>query len=71
VTSISTTANATYSTRVPITGYNLTTTTIETAWPPARTQSGQPSYCNSWHLVGAGETCDSIAASSATTRDKL
>lgn len=71
VTTTSTSANLTYSTRNPITGYNLTTTTIGTAWPPERTQSGQPSYCNSWHLVGAGETCSSIAASARITTDNL
>ena len=53
-------ANATYSTRWPIISYNLTITSVNTAWPPSRTQAGQPSYCISWHLVNSGDTCQSI-----------
>lgn len=66
-----TTANATYSTRFPITGYNLTTTTVASAWPPEKTQSGQPSYCSAWHLVSAGETCSSIAGAARISLNSL
>ncbi|TPX09630.1 uncharacterized protein E0L32_009231 [Thyridium curvatum] len=59
-TSSTTTQNATYSTRFPITSYNLTTPTVGIAWPPTRTKGGQPSYCRSWHLVNSGDTCQSI-----------
>lgn len=61
ITSSSTSSvNATYSTRWPITSYNLTTTSVNTAWPPSRTQAGQPSYCISWHLANSGDTCQTI-----------
>ncbi|KAF1357176.1 hypothetical protein EJ07DRAFT_129973, partial [Lizonia empirigonia] len=33
------------------------------AFPPKKTQAGQPSYCNNWHLVTAGETCQEIVGS--------
>jgi hypothetical protein len=56
----SVTQNATYSTRYPVTTNNLTTTAVDTAFPPSRTQSGQPSYCTTWHLVNQGDTCQSI-----------
>ncbi|KAK2760016.1 hypothetical protein FQN54_002752 [Arachnomyces sp. PD_36] len=52
--------NATYSIREPITSWNLTTSTIETVFPPEKTQAGQPSYCNNWHYVGVGDTCEDI-----------
>lgn len=58
--SITSSVNATYSTRWPITSYHLTTTSVNTAWPPSRTQAGQPSYCISWHLVNSGDTCQTI-----------
>lgn len=54
--------NSTYSIRSPTTPYELGSTTIDSAWPPTKTQPGQPSYCNKWHLVGAGDTCASIVA---------
>lgn len=57
---ITTTQNATYSTRLPITSYNLTTIPTDTAWPPSRTQAGQPGYCRTWHLVSPGDSCQSI-----------
>ncbi|OTB01250.1 carbohydrate-binding module family 50 protein [Hypoxylon sp. CI-4A] len=66
-----TAANATYSTRFPVTGYNLTSRSIDTAWPPSKTQAGQPSYCNSWHLVSGGETCESISRQARISLDQL
>lgn len=60
--SSSSTASTPYSVRNPITSYNLTSTTVGTAWPPQKTQAGQASNCNKWHLVGGGDTCDSIIA---------
>ncbi|KKK20317.1 hypothetical protein AOCH_002249, partial [Aspergillus ochraceoroseus] len=57
-------ANATtgYSVINPITSWNLTLTSTDTAWPPTKTQAGQPSTCNKWHLVRVGDTCDTIQA---------
>jgi hypothetical protein len=49
-----------YSSRVPITSYNLTAPYTATALPPQHTLAGQPSYCNAWHLVQAGQTCVQI-----------
>lgn len=40
-----------YSTRYPVTSFNLTDPYTATAWPPARTQTGQPSNCNNWYMV--------------------
>lgn len=54
--------NSTYSIRNPVTSYNLSVTAIGTVWPPTKTQAGQPTYCNRWHLVGAGDSCTSIQA---------
>ncbi|ROW16958.1 hypothetical protein VPNG_01098 [Cytospora leucostoma] len=51
-----------YSIRYPVTSYNLTSQYTATAYPPTRTLGGEPSYCNQWHKVASGETCDSIAA---------
>ncbi|KAL1895036.1 hypothetical protein Sste5346_005456 [Sporothrix stenoceras] len=65
----STKANTTttpYWTRLPVTSWNISTPTVGTTWPPTRTQAGQPSYCNEWHLVQAGDTCASIAAQYTT-----
>jgi hypothetical protein len=41
----------------------VSSTTVETAFPPKKTQAGQPSYCINWHLVAAGETCQGIVGS--------
>lgn len=47
----------------PVTDQNITTPTIPSEpWPPQKTQPGQPSYCNDWHLVMPGESCESIAS---------
>ncbi|PWY71576.1 hypothetical protein BO94DRAFT_589987 [Aspergillus sclerotioniger CBS 115572] len=53
-TSSSTTAisSTTYSVRNPITSQNMTATSIDTQWPPTKTQTGQPTSCDKWHLVG-------------------
>lgn len=60
-TSVSIITTATpYSTRAPITSYNLTAAYTATAYPPQHTLAGQPSYCNNWHLVAAGQTCTQI-----------
>ncbi len=60
-----TTLNATYSIRVPVTSWNSTSTTVETAFPPKKTQPGQPSYCNNWHHASVGDTCQRIVGSTA------
>ena len=52
--------NTTYSIRNAITSYNLSTPTIDRSWPPTRTQTGQPSYCNKWYLVEGGDTCEIV-----------
>jgi hypothetical protein len=60
--------------RNPVTSWDITQPTAETAWPPKRTQSGQPDDCTDWHEVLPGETCESVAASfgsSRMTKDKL
>lgn len=49
-----------YSTRNPITSYNLTAPYTATAMPPQHTLGGQPSYCNAWHQVAGGQTCQEI-----------
>lgn len=53
-------ASSTYSIRNPVTSFNISTSTIDTSWPPKKTQTGQPSYCNRWYLVEAGDTCDTV-----------
>lgn len=58
-------ANSTYSVREPITTWNLTTTTVETTYPPQKTQAGQPSYCDNWYYVDIGDTCDIIVGTSS------
>ncbi|XP_014562094.1 carbohydrate-binding module family 50 protein [Bipolaris victoriae FI3] len=62
------TPTAPYSIREPVHTWNISSTTVETAFPPKKTQAGQVSYCNNWHLVSAGETCQQIvgAATRAT-----
>lgn len=56
------TTDSSYTFINPITSWNVTTTPVETAWPPTRTQDGQAKNCNRWHRVRAGETCESIHA---------
>lgn len=56
-------ATAPYSIREPVTSWNISSTTVEAAFPPKKTQEGQPSYCTNWHLVVAGETCEGIVGS--------
>lgn len=58
-TSVNTTTTP-YSTRYSITSYNLTAPYTATALPPQHTLGGQPSYCNTWHQVSGGETCQNI-----------
>jgi hypothetical protein len=55
-----TSVNATYSIRNPITSYNLSTPTTDRTWPPTKTQVGQPSYCNKWYLAEGGDTCELV-----------
>ncbi|KAM0324885.1 hypothetical protein ACHAQA_007851 [Verticillium albo-atrum] len=58
-TSVNTTTTP-YSTRYPVTSYNLTAPYTATALPPQHTLSGQPSYCNAWHQVAGGQTCTDV-----------
>ncbi|PWY82993.1 hypothetical protein BO70DRAFT_336158 [Aspergillus heteromorphus CBS 117.55] len=62
-----------YSTRNPITSYNITSTPVDDTWPPKKTQAGQPDTCNRWHLVSSGDTCDTIQRrySSSVSKDEL
>ncbi|EEQ31172.1 LysM domain-containing protein [Microsporum canis CBS 113480] len=62
---ITSTLNTTYSVRVPMKSWNITTPTMDTAFPPKRTQPGQPAYCRNWYYVTAGDTCENIVASSS------
>lgn len=61
--SIRPTATAPYSIREPVTSWDISSTAVESAFPPKKTQEGQPSYCRDWHLVVAGETCQDIVGS--------
>ncbi|KZL71567.1 hypothetical protein CI238_12141 [Colletotrichum incanum] len=54
--------NSTYSIRHPVTSWSLTDPTTDTAWPPTKTQAGQPNYCNNWHLVAEKQSCEDIWA---------
>lgn len=54
------TPTAPYSIREPVITWNVSSTTVESVFPPKKTQEGQVSYCNNWHLVSAGETCQQI-----------
>ena len=58
-----TTSNTTYSTRVPVTEWDVTGTTIGTAFPPVKTQAGQHEQCSDWHYVNNGHTCEYIVES--------
>ncbi|OAA74801.1 peptidoglycan-binding protein [Akanthomyces lecanii RCEF 1005] len=49
-----------YSTRFPVTSRNITTPTSPTAWPPTKTQPGEPDSCTNWHFVVPGDTCQRI-----------
>ncbi|KAF9876845.1 hypothetical protein CkaCkLH20_05691 [Colletotrichum karsti] len=49
-----------YSTRHPITNQTIVQPSSIDAWPPTKTQAGQPSYCNNWHFVEGGQTCNNI-----------
>ncbi|KAI9158367.1 carbohydrate-binding module family 50 protein [Paramyrothecium foliicola] len=64
-TSRRTTSTATvsekYSTRHPTLSFNITTTTIDMAWPPEKTKEGQPEACVNWHLVTPGEVCETLS----------
>ncbi|KAM5435400.1 hypothetical protein MaudCBS49596_004316 [Microsporum audouinii] len=61
------TSPTTYSIRNPVTSHKLTFSPVETAWPPKRTQPGQPSHCNKWYLVRAGDTCRTICTLHGST----
>ena len=63
-------ASSTYSIRNPVTSFNISSTSVDTSWPPKRTQSGQPDYCNKWYLVEAGDTCDTVYSKFGTSMTK-
>ena len=42
--------NSTYSTQHPVTEWNVTSSRVDTAWPPTKTIEGQTDLCNEWHL---------------------
>ncbi|KAK2746819.1 hypothetical protein FQN57_002861 [Myotisia sp. PD_48] len=65
ITTAQTTNTEPYSTRHPITEWDITSTAVATAFPPEKTQPGQPVDCRDWKLVGSADTCDSIVASSS------
>ncbi|KAF9887252.1 hypothetical protein FE257_010380 [Aspergillus nanangensis] len=58
---VSQTTTSSYSFIHPIPTWNVTTTPVETAMPPKKTQKDQASNCIRWHLVEPGDTCESIA----------
>ncbi|KAF3002842.1 hypothetical protein E8E14_007637 [Neopestalotiopsis sp. 37M] len=60
------TSTSPYSTRYPVTNQTITAPSSSEAWPPSKTQAGQPSYCNNWHFVEGGQTCNNIIGLYAT-----
>lgn len=66
-----TTVDEKYSTRYPTSTFNITTTTIDTAWPPEKTKEGQPEGCINWHLVKAGEECSQLTVRYEIDMDQL
>ena len=52
--------NTTYSIREPVISWNISSSVTDGTWPPKITQAGQPEACNRWHLVSAGQTCQTI-----------
>ncbi|KAI1373924.1 hypothetical protein F4677DRAFT_183928 [Hypoxylon crocopeplum] len=54
-----------YTTNWPITNWTITPTTIETGFPPQRTQPGQPPACNNWYYVNPADTCDSVVSTNS------
>lgn len=66
----SSSASSTYSIRNPVSSFNISTSTIDTSWPPKKTQAGQPSYCNKWYMIEAGDTCDTVYQKFGTSMTK-
>ncbi|KAK7969463.1 hypothetical protein PG988_008536 [Apiospora saccharicola] len=61
-----------YTTNWPITNWTITPTTIESSFPPQRTQPGQPPRCNNWYLVEPTDTCKMILSTNSwLTLEKL
>ncbi|KAE8325860.1 hypothetical protein BDV39DRAFT_216231 [Aspergillus sergii] len=56
------TGKATYTFNHPTTTWTPPPPPSETAWPPTKTQPGQPTSCTKWHEVMIGDTCDIIAS---------
>ncbi|KAE8396979.1 hypothetical protein BDV37DRAFT_289815 [Aspergillus pseudonomiae] len=71
--SSSPTTKETYTFNHPITTWTPPSPTRETAWPPTKTQPGQPTSCTRWHEVMVGDTCDTITSrySSWITKEDL
>ncbi|GAB1203990.1 hypothetical protein APSETT445_002638 [Aspergillus pseudonomiae] len=67
------TTKETYTFNHPITTWTPPSPTRETAWPPTKTQPGQPTSCTRWHEVMVGDTCDTITSrySSWITKEDL
>lgn len=71
-TTSTSTSSTPYSTRHPVTDWNITATTVESNFPPQRTQPGQPANCDDWYLPTAVDSCERIVAShSWLTREDL
>ncbi|KAK7922955.1 hypothetical protein PG985_007026 [Apiospora marii] len=61
-----------YTANWPITNWTITPTTIESSFPPQRTQPGQPPRCNNWYLVEPTDTCKMILSTNSwLTLEKL
>ncbi|KAE8418153.1 hypothetical protein BDV36DRAFT_295374 [Aspergillus pseudocaelatus] len=71
--SSSPTTKATYTFNHPTTTWTPSPPPRETAWPPTKTQPGQPTSCTRWHEVMIGDTCDTITSrySSWITKEDL
>ncbi|KAK8089858.1 hypothetical protein PG997_004819 [Apiospora hydei] len=54
-----------YTTNFPITSWSIAPTTIESSFPPQRTQPGQPPKCNNWYLVNPADTCEMIVSTNS------
>jgi hypothetical protein len=69
--STTTTVKEDYSTRHPTITFNITSTTIDMAWPPEKTKEGQPNDCVHWHLVAAGDDCKVLTIRYGISMDNL
>ncbi|KJZ70860.1 hypothetical protein HIM_09725 [Hirsutella minnesotensis 3608] len=64
---VTSTAVEPYSVRYPSSTWTVgKVDPVVSAWPPTRTQAGQPDFCTDWHRVREGERCDDIISKYTT-----